>query len=197
MTRRVDIVTEPEKCERGCGQDVAMTRRHDDGATRLSTIHDGRVLPGPHDGVHHDPMRDDSIAIGDIIANIPPDEFDDLISRGELESYVEDKLDEAREEGPRPTPRGWDVVEPHNDEAAAPENRESHAGQDRAWDSAEDGPHGHALSEHDDTAEAVRNARDAARDARDAEDRDAEECDGPPFTRDDTADRDDTAADTA
>lgn len=44
----------------------------------------------------HDPMRDDSIAIGDVIANIPPDEFDDLIAHGELESYVEERLEEDR-----------------------------------------------------------------------------------------------------
>lgn len=52
--RQVDIITKPEKCERGCGHDVAITRRRDDGAERLSTIHNGQVvLPGPHNTVHH------------------------------------------------------------------------------------------------------------------------------------------------
>ncbi len=52
-SRPVDIVTTPEKCEGGCGKTVAVTKRRDDGATRLSTIQDGRVLPGPHNDVHH------------------------------------------------------------------------------------------------------------------------------------------------
>jgi hypothetical protein len=51
--RTVDIVTKPEKCERGCGDDVAMTRRRDDGATRLSTIKNGTVLPGSHNSHRH------------------------------------------------------------------------------------------------------------------------------------------------
>ncbi|QYN41179.1 hypothetical protein K1T35_48445 (plasmid) [Pseudonocardia sp. DSM 110487] len=47
--RPVDIVTEPEQCETGCGARVAITRRRDDGATRLSVIGDGgRVWPGGH-----------------------------------------------------------------------------------------------------------------------------------------------------
>ncbi len=39
-----------------------------------------------------DRVRDDSIAIGDIIANIPPDELRDLVERDALEDYVEDRL---------------------------------------------------------------------------------------------------------
>jgi hypothetical protein len=47
--RPVDIVTEPEPCETGRGAPVAVTRRRDDGATRLSVIgDDGRVWPGGH-----------------------------------------------------------------------------------------------------------------------------------------------------
>ena len=43
-------------------------------------------------------LRDDSIAIGDIIANIPPDEFRELVAAGQLESYVEERLEEAADE---------------------------------------------------------------------------------------------------
>ncbi len=39
-----------------------------------------------------DRVRDDSIAIGDIIANIPADELRDLVERDALEGYVEDRL---------------------------------------------------------------------------------------------------------
>jgi hypothetical protein len=39
-----------------------------------------------------DRVRDDSIAIGDIIANIPADELRDLVERDALEDYVEDRL---------------------------------------------------------------------------------------------------------
>lgn len=50
-SRPVDIVTTPEPCE-SCGDRVAVTRRQDDGATRLSNItSDGRVAPGPHDSL--------------------------------------------------------------------------------------------------------------------------------------------------
>lgn len=47
--RSVNTVTTPEPCE-SCGNQVAVTVRADDGATRLSNIGaDGQVLPGPHD----------------------------------------------------------------------------------------------------------------------------------------------------
>jgi hypothetical protein len=48
--QHVDIVTDPEQCETGCGTRVAVTRTSQ-GATRLSQINDdGSVAPGPHDG---------------------------------------------------------------------------------------------------------------------------------------------------
>jgi hypothetical protein len=47
--RPVTLVTHPESCE-CCGSPVAVTRRNDDGATRLSNVNaDGEVMPGPHD----------------------------------------------------------------------------------------------------------------------------------------------------
>jgi hypothetical protein len=47
--REVDIVSAVEQCETGCRTNVAMNRRRDDGATRLSHINDdGSVAPGPH-----------------------------------------------------------------------------------------------------------------------------------------------------
>lgn len=53
--RPVELKTPPEKCERGCGQLVAVTRRIDDGATRLSTVSEnGSVQPGPHNAIYHD-----------------------------------------------------------------------------------------------------------------------------------------------
>jgi len=52
--RPVELKTPPEKCERGCGRLVAVTRRIDDGATRLSTVDKaGNVQPGPHNAIHH------------------------------------------------------------------------------------------------------------------------------------------------
>jgi len=48
--RPVDIDGPVEQCERGCGDKVAKTVRRDDGATRVSTIRDGQVMPGPHGG---------------------------------------------------------------------------------------------------------------------------------------------------
>lgn len=53
--RPVDLITPAERCERGCGKTVAVTRRRDDAATRLSTIDgSGRVQPGDHNVVYHD-----------------------------------------------------------------------------------------------------------------------------------------------
>jgi hypothetical protein len=52
-SRQVDLVTTPEKCE-GCGRTVAVTRRRDDGAERLSDVDgNGRVLPGGHNELWH------------------------------------------------------------------------------------------------------------------------------------------------
>jgi hypothetical protein len=53
-TRKLELLTEPEPCELGCGRQVAVTRRIDDGATRLSTIRDGNIDPGPHLAMFHD-----------------------------------------------------------------------------------------------------------------------------------------------
>ena len=44
--RKVSIKGPIEPCERGCGQEVALTVREDDGAKRVSTIDNGRVMPG-------------------------------------------------------------------------------------------------------------------------------------------------------
>lgn len=49
-SRKVNIAGQVEKCDRGCGEKIAKTVREDDGATRVSTIRDGHVMPGPHGG---------------------------------------------------------------------------------------------------------------------------------------------------
>ena len=51
--RELELVTDPEPCELGCGETVAVTRRAGDEATRLSTIRDGKPAPGPHLATHH------------------------------------------------------------------------------------------------------------------------------------------------
>jgi len=124
-----------------------------------------------------DPARDESIAIGDVIANIPRDKLDELVAAGELEDYVERQLE--LEQG---DPHAGALEDYQRDLASAidlgiaediytPPDVDAHYLDD---DERDDGQAlDRYLDEEAATADAVTRARDAARDA--AAERDAED----------------------